>query len=115
MSLLAMIFFIAWGLWVNWEHGVGSRIQVALTQGIVSFVSTLFSAELIVWLAKKMHGKRLAVLRTGAMSWVVFYTLIFVAHWLAGTPELLATMLPGMITGIFFCFGYSLRVDRFLS
>ncbi|MEN8795755.1 MAG: hypothetical protein ABF328_03505 [Akkermansiaceae bacterium] len=115
MSLLAMVFFIIWGLWVNWEYGFGSRIQVALTQGVVSFVSTLFSAELIVWLGKRMAGKRWAVFWTGAFSWLLFYTLITMAHFLAGTPELLATMLPGMITGVFFCFGYALRVQRFLE
>lgn len=113
MSMVAMIFFIAWGLWVNWEHGLGSRIQVALTQGVVSFVSTLFSAELIVWLGRRLAPNKHGALWTGALSWLSFYSLIFIVHCLAGTPELWSTMLPGMITGVFFCFGYAFRVQRF--
>lgn len=114
MSLLAMAFFITWGLWVNWEYGLSSRIQVAMTQGVVSFASTLFSAELIVWLGMRFQKSKHPVLWTGAASWVVFYAIIFGVHFLTGTPELLITLLPGMITGIFFCFGYALRVQHFL-
>ncbi|MGJ8695509.1 MAG: hypothetical protein ACSHYF_04275 [Verrucomicrobiaceae bacterium] len=113
IGLLAMSFFIVWGLWVNWEYGLGPRIQVAVTQGVVSLLSTIFSAELIVWLSGRLAGLAYPVLATGAASWTVFYALIWGAHAVAGTPELLATMLPGMITGVFFCFGYSLRVRRF--
>ncbi|MEJ6568203.1 MAG: hypothetical protein QNL80_05010, partial [Akkermansiaceae bacterium] len=36
IGLLAMVAFILWGLWVNWEYGLASRIQVAVTQGVVS-------------------------------------------------------------------------------
>jgi len=105
--------FVLWGLWVNWEHGLGSRVQVAATQGVVSLLSTIFSAELIVWLGRRFRGLRWPVMATGTVSWVVFYALIWAVHWLAGTPELLATMLPGMIIGGFFCFGYAYRVARF--
>ncbi|MDA7936039.1 hypothetical protein N9C01_01620 [bacterium] len=113
MGLLAMVAFILWGLWVNWEHGLGARIQVAVTQGVVSLLSTIFSAELIVWLSVRFKELKRPVMVTGTVSWIVFYSLIWAAHSLAGTPELLATMLPGMITGVFFCFGYALRVARF--
>ncbi|MDA7506461.1 hypothetical protein N9932_00760 [bacterium] len=113
MGLLAMVAFILWGLWVNWDYGLGSRIQVAVTQGVVSLVSTIFSAELIVWLEKRFQNLKWPIMATGTVSWLVFYSLIWAAHSLAGTPELLATMLPGMITGVFFCFGYAYRVAHF--
>lgn len=114
MSAVAAAFFIAWGLWVNWEYGVGARIQVAITQGVVSFVSTLFSAELIVWLGQRLKSSRFPVIKTGILSWIVFYTMIAAAHYFAGTPELFKTMMPGMVSGVFFCFGYAVRVQRFL-
>jgi ABC-type antimicrobial peptide transport system permease subunit len=115
MGLLAMVAFILWGLWVNWEYGLASRIQVAVTQGVVSLFSTVFSAELIVWLERRFRHFKTGTVITGAASWVVFYSMIWGAHALAGTPELLATMLPGMIIGVFFCFGYAYRVARFRS
>ncbi|MDA7675254.1 hypothetical protein N8583_02645, partial [Akkermansiaceae bacterium] len=64
MGLLAMVAFILWGLWVNWDYGLGSRIQVAVTQGVVSLVSTIFSAELIVWLEKRFQNLKWPIMAT---------------------------------------------------
>lgn len=94
---------------------MGARAQVAITQGVVSFVSTIFSAELIVWLEQHLKGTRFPVIKTGILSWVVFYAIIAAAHYFTGTPELFKTMMPGMVTGVFFCFGYAARVQRFLG
>ncbi|MDA8975128.1 hypothetical protein N9F50_00920 [Akkermansiaceae bacterium] len=115
MSAVAAVFFIAWGLWINWEYGMRARVQVAITQGVVSFVSTLFSAELIVWLGQRLKEPRFPVIRNGTLSWIVFHTMIAAAHHFAGTPELFKTMMPGMVTGVFFCFGYAARVQRFIG
>jgi len=114
MGLLAMVGFIAWGLWVNWEHGLASRIQVALTQGIISLVSTYYSAELVVWLVRKFLSSRYPVFLAGTTSYLIIYAFVWAGHVGAGTPELLMTMLPGMITGLFFCYGYALPVNRFI-
>lgn len=108
-----MVFFVVWGLWVNWEYGGAVRVQVAVTQGLVSFLSTLFSAEWIVCLGSMLRERKYPVLWTGATSWLSFYAVILLVHLIAGTPKLLATMLPGMISGLFFSFGYAIRVNRF--
>ena len=105
ISVLAALGFIAWGLWVNWEHGMASRIQVALTQGGISFIATLGSAELL----RKISGITRSWLWTGVIGWVFINALVFLAHWISGTPEILNTMVPGMLGGVFFCFGYGRR------
>lgn len=51
----------------------------------------------------------------GTLSWILIYAIVWAVHFLAGTPEILMTMLPGMITGVFFSFGYSKRVVLFLE
>ncbi len=113
MAILAALAFIVWGLWVNWEYGWTARIQVALTQGAISLVSTYYAAELVVWLARKFEKSQRPLLWTGSLSYLMIYALIWMVHVLAGTPELLNTMLPGMITGVVFCFGYGWRVIRY--
>ncbi len=113
MAVIAALGFIAWGLWVNWDYGWGTRLQVAMTQGIISLVSTYYSAELVVWMVQKFHLQRLTVFKAGLASYLIIYALVWAGHFISGTPELLVTMLPGMITGIFFCFGYALRVEHF--
>ena len=112
MGVAAMTFFIIWGLVVNWEYGWGARLQVGLTQGVISLVSTLFSAELIGWLVRAGEARRWRVLYAGTISWIIIYGLIAIAHVIAGTPELFLTMLPGLIIGVFFSFGYAFRVSR---
>lgn len=116
MGVVAMLFFIAWGLWVNWEHGVAARIQVALTQGVISLVSTWLSAEFIQWVVMRWKGGGVQrVLGSGIVSYLVIYSLVATAHLLAGTPDLFETMIPGLLIGLVFCFSYSWRVAKQLS
>lgn len=112
MGLFAALVFIIWGLYVNWHHGWGSRLQVALTQGFISLVSTYFSAELVVQIVKKLKCSPFPVLLSGLSSYLIIYTFVLMGHFVAGTPEFWPTVLPGMTTGFFFCFAYSLRVVR---
>lgn len=107
-----MLGFILWGLFVNWEHGIVARIQVALTQGVISLLSTIFSVELITWMVKKCRHIKVGFAFAGGISWIIIYALIWLAHLIAGTPEIFYTMLPGIIIGVFFCFGYAFRIHR---
>ncbi len=115
MGVVAMTFFIIWGLVINWEYGWGARLQVGVTQGVISLVSTLFSAELIRWLVRSGEGRKRRVFYAGMIGWMIIYGLIAIAHVIAGTPELFLTMLPGLVIGVFFSFGYAFRVSRQLA
>ncbi|MBL6920637.1 MAG: hypothetical protein ISR39_00595 [Akkermansiaceae bacterium] len=50
----------------------------------------------------------------GNASWCLIYAILWLVHLLAGTPEIFMTVLPGMITGAFFSFGYAKRVVLYL-
>ena len=115
MSLLAAIAFILWGLYANWHHGWEALTQVALTQGIISLVSTYFSAELVVYCVRKMQSLLFPVILGALASYLVMYALVLGGHFVAGTPEFWPTVIPGMITGLFFCVGYSVRVHKKLN
>lgn len=106
----AGICFMVWGLWVNWEHGMASRIQVVLTQAGISFVATLGTAELLRRIASLIGGIAYRALLTALTGWMVINILVFFAHWTFGTPEIIATMIPGMLTGACFCYFYGKRV-----
>jgi hypothetical protein len=115
MSLFAAVAFISWGLYANWHHGWQARLQVSLTQGGISLLSTYFSAELIVLLVSRMRNLPAPTILGGLASYFVIYLLILGGHFVAGTPEFWPTVIPGMISGTFFCFGYAYRVSRKLS
>ena len=112
VAALAGIGFIAWGLWVNWEHGMASRIQVVVTQAAISFFATLGSAELLRWIASFVRAFRGASLVIAGIGWLLINLLVFSAHWIFGTPEIFKTMLPGMVTGAIFCYFFGMRVNR---
>ncbi len=112
VALLAGISFMAWGLWVNWDHGMASRVQVVLTQAGISFVATLGTAELLRWIASLVRSFRARGVVTAVIGWVVINVLVLLAHWTFGTLEILKTMVPGMVTGAGFCYFYGRRVSR---
>lgn len=113
MSLFAMAFFLCWGLYINWDHGFSARVQVAFTQGLLGLVTTYFLAELAVWGVQKSMKRTHPVLLAGTLSWSTVYLIVIGVHWLAGTPELFLTVLPGMITGAIFSLGYAKRVHAY--
>jgi len=115
MSLLAAAAFVCWGLYVHWDHGLASRVQVALTQGFLGLAATFFSAEIVVSLVRKFCESPHPVLTAGITSWVLIYAVVWIVHALAGTPEILKTTLPGMILGVFFSFGYAKRVVPYFA
>ena len=112
VAVLSALGFIAWGLWVNWDYGMASRVQVALTQGGISLVATFSSTELLRVVARCLAGVRWRRLLTGSMGWILINGLVFFAHWIFGTPEILKTMAVGMVGGVFFCGFYAVRLSR---
>lgn len=103
---------MAWGLWVNWEHGMSSRVQVALTQAGISFVATFGSAELLRLVSRMLAGVKGRALLTALVGWFLINGIVYAAHRITGTPEVLATMLPGMVAGVGFCGFYGRRVSK---
>lgn len=112
MAVVATAAFVAWGIYANWDHNVGQIAQVAVTQGIVSFVATWTTSEVLVFFYRKLFKKPGAVWWTSILSYLSTYSIILLVHWIAGTPEFWPTVLPGMFTGLGFCALYSFRVKN---
>ena len=110
LGVLGALGLMAWGLWVNWEFGMASRIQVLCTQGGIAFAATAGSAWLLSWIVKWFW--KLGWLLSSAAGWLVINGIVAIIHWIAGTPELWMTMLPGMMTGVPFCLVYTRRLRR---
>tara|TARA_B110000037_G_C17031065_1_gene469514 strand:- start:568 stop:1002 length:435 start_codon:yes stop_codon:yes gene_type:complete len=110
MAAAASLFFISWGIFANWEHGRRAITQVALTQGTISFVSTFLSTEVLrrLYLVFKRVG--INVLFTIPIGFTLINGSIYSAHLIAGTPEILLTMLPGVLISVFFCSAYTYRL-----
>jgi len=108
----ASLLFISWGAWVNWSHGLGAVVQVALTQGAVSFASTFLSAEMLRRLYLALAGAPAREFLTIGLGLAIINGTVFAAHWTAGTPEILPTMAPGIAASVFFCSAFTYRQRR---
>lgn len=112
VAIFSAVGFMVWGLWVNWDYSFASRVQVALTQAGISLVATFSAAELLRGVARLFFGMRRRRFLTAFIGWILINILVFFAHWTCGTPEILKTMLLGMIGGILFCWFYGTRLSR---
>lgn len=111
MAALASVFFIFWGVYINWDFGTGAIIQVGVTQGIISFISTFLSSDLLQRLYRTIkrfgwHGSA-----NVPLGFFLINGSIFGAHFLAGTPRILPTMAPGLIVSVLFCSAYTYRLS----
>lgn len=104
--------FILWGAYANWDYGNVVILQVACTQGFISFLSTFFSVELLRFIFQKFCNPLVAFWVTTLVGYSIINSLIFLMHSFAGTPERFKTMLPGLIVSLFFCSGMAYRMKK---
>jgi hypothetical protein len=99
--IAGFLFYGAWAFFINFSHGVDSATTAAFTQGGYSFTVTFVLALLIEFLFQRL-GTVPAIL-PWRNAWVFiagFSLLLFTSvgiNLLTGTPEILWTVLPGLM------------------
>lgn len=92
----------SWALFANRHHAVSLALQVAAIQGILSGFLTAC--------LKTIADRLLATLPHWSMaaggSLLFSSTLLLSAHWIAGTPELAATVAVPLLVSGSYIFGY---------
>lgn len=108
----AFLLFGGWALIANRAHPLSAMARAALTQGVLSFTSTAFSVLLLelLYALGRTPGRKLLLAVTGTPA-IVFSTMIGV-HALAGTPNIVITLLPSFISGTIFFATYTLNLRR---
>jgi hypothetical protein len=99
ISALFALFFGTWALLANLSHGLPRGLAAALVQACMSFSMSFLILE-------GMHATERAL---GTSTWARVVTafgpslladaVIATAHLCAGTPEILRTILPGLLIG----------------
>jgi len=124
---IGFLFYGSWALLANscWLHVIplinivshteGSReaaLTAGLTQGAYSFTVTLLLSLIIEWLFQRLTSWPLRSL------WVFFIALTLListsagVNIIVGTPNVLLTILPGLIVSTFYTGGYILALRR---
>ena len=89
------LFYGLWAFFANMDHGCGPAAKAFLTQGSYSFVITLSLALLIEWLYRLLQRLPYRAWWVGVIACLLLYSTSWGINFLAGTPNILLTILPG--------------------
>lgn len=98
-AVLAGSVYAVWAYLVNDSHGVEAGTSAAAVQGGYSFGSALATTLLLDWLRGALGPSRSAGSLTVFLAFALLTSTGALLHWLAGTPEILVTLMPGMAIG----------------
>jgi hypothetical protein len=90
-------------------------LRAALAQGTFSFISSTFGVLLIEFLYGVGRTPRQKLLLGAVGAPTIILVTMTTGHLIAGTPNVVTTLLPSWISGAVFCVSYTLNLRRLLS
>ena len=112
VAAASALLFGGWALWMNLDHGWPPALAAAGAQTFASFTTTFFIALVMEGLAGTTPDPRGKFVRAFVGSIAVAGPYMIALHWIAGTPDLWATLSVPFATGGAFGFAYSANLMR---
>ena len=85
----------------GWAYYVNGDITAMLIQGVLSFVSTLGLLSLIIFIMSLVPRKLAKTLAGSMVPNALLAIILITAHYLNGTANIIATVLPSLIVAFF--------------
>lgn len=98
-GVLGFLAYGSWAFWVNMEHGTDIGARAGLVQGSWSFVLTLTMTLVMEWLLRVTAPTGAPGVVTLVITVACLFGGSWSVNWLAGTPDILLTILPGFLIG----------------
>lgn len=111
-AAVAFVFYAIWAAWANRMHDTSMIRLAALTQGSYSAAITFVMTSLVELLYRGNASIRLRVIRSVAATVVLLVVSSVGIHLVAGTAEVLVTVLPSWVFGSAYAFSYALALAR---
>lgn len=105
-------FYGAWAFYVNMGHGYIMGVKAAVTQGGYSFVVTLLLALLIERLFVRFKSMSLGDYWVGMTAIALLAVVSWGVNTLAGTPEIVWTILPGLTVSAIYTSVYIMTLRK---
>lgn len=115
VGIAAFLLFGGWALVANREHSTRDMVRAAVAQGCFSFISSTSSVLLLEYLygLGRTPVQRLVLGAVGTPC--IILLAMTTGHLIAGTPNVVMTLLPSWISGAIFCVTYTLNLRRILA
>lgn len=116
-AIAGFLFYGSWAFWVNHQHGFGMGLRAMCVQGSYSFLLTLVMTGLIETLfsisSRIFLNRTLIIWSTIVCSCFLIFSTSWSINVLAGTPEVLRTVILGYIVGGIYSTTYVYGLARF--
>lgn len=99
MPALAFLGYGIWAAWINYSTESNQFIVAGATQGVYAFFTTLLLKLLVDFILSQLSGMKEAKLLTWGICLILLASIPTILHWLVGTVEIFAAVLPGIIFG----------------
>ncbi len=111
-ALAGLIAYGGWAFFANMEHGVEASFRAACTQGSFSFILTLAMNLIMEWVFQLSSQPRIQAAMTTLSTCLMVYSASWGINYLAGTPEIFMTVLPGWIFSTFYICMYTVTLFK---
>lgn len=111
-ALAGFVFYGTWAFYVNSGHGNTMATRAFFTQGMNSFFITLVMSLGMERLYACLSGPQLRFWGTVVCSSVGVCCFSWSVNYLAGTPEIAMTILPGCVISAVYAFSYTAGLRR---
>ena len=106
------LFYGAWAVFINFSHGWSNAFFAGLTQGSYSFFITLILAIVVEWLFVRLANVPLRNVWVFLAGAVLLTGTSIGLNLLAGTPEILWTVLPGLMVSLIYTVVYIVGLSK---
>ncbi len=111
-AMARMLFYGAWAFYVNSAYGFSVAMKAGIIQGMNSFFLTFVMSIVMEQFFKCFSLALLRFLATFLSSSILVCLFSWTVNYLANTPEILMTILPGCIVSTVYAFSYTLALEK---
>jgi len=104
-AVAAAIVYGGWAVFANYEHGVHAWAMAGVIQGVYAFISTFCVTQLAKGVFAKCGGGVRGLMTGFTVSFLLMLAIPVGVHFVAGTPDILETILPGLVWGSVYLMG----------
>jgi hypothetical protein len=111
-AVAAAIVYGGWAIYANYEHGAHAWTMAGIVQASYAFISTLTITHIAHWAFLRTGGGSRGITTGFVASFIVMAAIPITVHTIAMTPDILQTILPGLIWGSLYLLGFLIASDK---
>lgn len=105
-SILAAIAYGGWAVFANFEYGAKAAFMAGIVQAVYAFLATMSVSKIAHMIFRKCDCGYKGICLGFLASFIVMVCIPFAVHSFAGTPDIVETILPGLIIGSLYLITY---------